>query len=81
MADGTVTATPADSIPLGNEIKGVLGNDSTLIGYTVKEATWVYEMTFKFVMNHAPYARLIARPVGQQSSAPLLFYVWMPLFR
>ena len=42
---------------------GVLGHDSALKGYTVWEITWANKMNF--VMNHAPGAGFVARPVGQ----------------
>ena len=51
---------------LGNS--GVIG----LEGYTGPGTTWDDEMNF--VMNHAPGAGSIARPVDQQSSALPLCY-------
>ena len=43
-----------------------------LEGYTGPGKTWTNEMNF--VMNHAPGARSIARPVNQQSSALTLYH-------
>ena len=43
----------------------VLGNDSALEGYTLPGITWANEM--KFIMNYAPCAGLIARPVPRMS--------------
>ena len=48
-------------------MNGVLGHDSALLRlYTEPETTWANVMNF--VMNLAPVAGSIARPVGQQSS-------------
>ena len=46
---------------------GVLSNDSALKGYIAPGTTLAIEMNF--VMNHAPGAGSIVRPVHQQSSA------------
>ena len=53
-----------------NEI-GVLGHDSVSQGYTGQDTTWANEINF--VMNHAPGAGSIARPVDQHSSALPLY--------
>ena len=47
-------------------MNGVLGHDSVLIRLYWAGATWGNEVNF--VMNHAPGAGSIARPVDQQSS-------------
>ena len=44
-----------------NEMIGVLGHVSALLGYAGPGTSWANEMIF--VMNHAP--GMIARPVGQ----------------
>ena len=49
------------------EMVGVLGHNSALKGYTGPGTTWADEMNF--VLNHAPGAGSLARPVHQQSSA------------
>ena len=51
---------------------GVLGHDFALQGYTGPWTNWANEMNI--VMNHAPGAGSIARPVDQQSSALPLCY-------
>ena len=48
-------------------VNGALGHDSALIRLYWAGTTWANEMNL--VMNHAPDARSIARPVDQQSSA------------
>ena len=55
-----------------NKMNGVINHDSVLQGYTELGTTWANEMNF--VMNHAPGAGLLARPVDQQSSALTLSY-------
>ena len=47
-----------------------------ILHYKANWITWVNEMNF--VMNHAPGARSIARPVGQQSSAIPLYHRSLP---
>ena len=54
-------------------MNGVSGHDSALEGYTGPVTTWTNEMNF--VMNHAPGAWSIGRPIDQQSSANV---PWMP---
>ena len=41
------------------------------LGYTGTETTWANEMNF--IMNHAPGAGSLARPVGKQSSTLPLY--------
>ena len=53
-------------------MNSVQGHNSALEGYTAPETTWANEMNF--IMNHAPGAGSIARPVDQQSSALPLSY-------
>ena len=50
-----------------NKLIGVLGHDSALWAYTGPETNWANDINF--VMNHAPGAGSIARPVDQQSNA------------
>ena len=50
----------------------VIGQDSALKGYTGPGTTWVNEM--KFVMIHAPDARLIARSADQLTSTLVLYH-------
>ena len=47
-------------------MKGVSGHDYALQGYTGQGTTWANGMNF--VMNHAPGAGTITRPIDQQSS-------------
>ena len=56
---------------------GVLGHDSALQGYTGPDTTWANDINS--VMNHAPGAGSIARPVDQRSST-LPLYHGCPLF-
>ena len=56
----------------GNEMIGVLDHDSALKSYTGTGTTWAIEVNF--VMNHAPGADSIDRPVDQQSSMLQLCY-------
>ena len=51
---------------------GVLGYDFALQGYTGQGSTCVNEMNF--VINHAPGAGSIGRPVDKQSNALPLCY-------
>ena len=53
-------------------INCVLDHDSALYGFTVPGTTWDNEMTF--VMNHAPGAGSIARPVDQHASSPACYH-------
>ena len=53
-------------------MNGALGHDSALYGYTGPGTTWAHEMNF--VMNHAPGALSLARPIDQQSGALSLCY-------
>ena len=55
-----------------NEMNAILGINSALQIYTCLGTIWANEMNF--VMNHAPGAGSIARPVDQQSSALPLCY-------
>ena len=51
---------------------GVLGDDSATVKAILGWRTWANEINF--IMNRAPDAGSIARPVGQQSSALPLYH-------
>ena len=57
-----------------NHINGVLGHDSVWQGYTGPNTTWANEINS--VMNHAPGAGSLARPVDQQSIVLPLCYCY-----
>ena len=54
------------------QMNGVLGHDSALQVYAGLETTWANEMNL--VLNHAPGAGPIARPVGRQFSVLPLYH-------
>ena len=53
-------------------MNGILGHDFALLRLYWGRATWANEMNF--VMNHAPGAGSIVRPVDQQSSVLPLYH-------